>query len=74
MDPLSWLSDAEPRDLLPMLAAAMLALAVLAAWAEHRRTRRRDVDRPGWVPWNAIQVMAFLLAIVLAGLALAGRG
>ena len=34
------------------LAAAFAALTALAAWADHRRGRRRDLDRPGWVPWH----------------------
>jgi hypothetical protein len=51
-------------------AAASLALAAWAAWAEHRRGKRRDLDRPGWVPWNLIQVLAFLGALAAAALAL----
>jgi hypothetical protein len=46
------------------------AVAALSAFAEHRRTRRRDLDKVGWVPWNFIQVIAFLVAIVAAALAL----
>jgi hypothetical protein len=36
------------------LAAALLALAVASGFAEHRRTRRRDLDRPGFMPWPLI--------------------
>jgi hypothetical protein len=62
--------DLEPRQLLWLAAALLLALAVVAAFAEHRRQRRRDVDRPGFVPWNAVQIFAFLLAVIAATLAL----
>jgi hypothetical protein len=62
--------DLTPGQLLWALAAAAATLAVFAAFAEHRRNRRRNLDRPGLVPWNAIQVMAFLVAMVAAGLAL----
>lgn len=65
-------ADAEPAALLWALAGALLALAVLAAWAEHRRTRRRYLDKVGWMPWNLIQVLAFLAAIAAAALALKG--
>jgi len=61
--------DLDPATILWTAAACLLALAVFAAFAEHRRQRRRDVDRPGFVPWNAIQLFAFLLAVVAAMLA-----
>lgn len=51
-------------------AGLLLLVAALAAWAEHRRTRRRNLDRPGWMPWNLIQIFAFLGAMVAAALAL----
>ena len=48
-------------------AAAMAAVATVAEW---RRVRRPNLDAVGWVPWQGLQVTGFLLAIVLAGLAL----
>ena len=51
-------------------AGASLALAAAAALAETRRSKRRDVDRAGWVPWTLIQVIAVLAAMVAAALAL----
>ena len=51
-------------------AGIALAVAALAALAEHRRTRRRDLDRVGIMPWNFIQVVAFLCAILAAALSL----
>ena len=45
------------------------AIAVASAWSAHRRARRRNLDRPGWVPWNLIQILAILFAIVAAALA-----
>ena len=51
-------------------AGILLATAVLAALAEHLRSRRRDLDKVGWMPWNLIQILAFLGAIVAAALAL----
>ena len=52
------------------LASAALAVAALAAWGEHRRQRRANLDEVGWVPWNFIQVMAGLTMLVAAALAL----
>lgn len=51
-----------------LAAAAFAALAALAAWRDHARARRRDVDRPGWVPWSLVLVLAMLLAVVCGAL------
>ena len=52
------------------LAGMLLVLAVVAGLAEHRRTRRRNLDQPGWVPWVLIQVLAGMGAVIAAVLAL----
>ena len=54
------------------VAGAAFGIAVLAAFAEHRRSRRRDLDRVGIMPWNFIQLMAFLAAMLATALALKG--
>jgi hypothetical protein len=59
-----------PSTLLWSLAAASAALALLAGWADHRRSRRRDIDRPGWVPWQPILILAMIAAVVCAVLAI----
>jgi uncharacterized membrane protein YidH (DUF202 family) len=59
----------DPANSLWLAAAAFAALAALAAWRDHARARRRDVDRPGWVPWSLVTVMAMLLAVVCGALA-----
>lgn len=55
-----------------MGAGVSLATAVLAGYAEYRRGKRRDLDRVGIMPWNAIQVFAFLAALIAAVLAVKG--
>lgn len=53
------------------IASGMLVLlAAGAAFAEHRRTRRRNLDAVGWMPWNLVQVLAGMAAVVAAALAL----
>jgi uncharacterized membrane protein YidH (DUF202 family) len=54
----------DPSALLWPAAAVFAALAALAAWRDHARAKRRDIDRPGWVPWGLVLVMAMLLAVV----------
>ena len=66
------MDEIETPTLLWILAGALLLLAACAAFAEYRRQRRRNLDAVGWVPWNLVQVLAFLLAIAAAALALKG--
>jgi hypothetical protein len=53
-------------------SGAAMALAVTATLAERRRAARRNLDRPGWVPWAPIQILAAIAAIAAAALALKG--
>lgn len=63
------LDDYTSTQLLWVLAALFAALAALAAWRDHARAKRRDIDRPGWVPWQLVLVLAMLLAVVCGALA-----
>jgi hypothetical protein len=51
-------------------AALLFALAVFAGWAEHRRSKRPNLDRPGVMPWHLVQVLAAIAALAAAALAL----
>jgi hypothetical protein len=51
-------------------AGLLLLLAVIGGWREHRRKRRRDIDRPGLVPWQLIEILAFFAAVGAVLLAL----
>ncbi|MDT8761112.1 hypothetical protein MZO42_20630 [Sphingomonas psychrotolerans] len=51
-------------------AAAAILIAIGSGFGEHRRRRRRDIDRVGFMPWTLIQVLAMLLAVILASVAL----
>ncbi|HEX9946818.1 MAG TPA: hypothetical protein VGA98_04685 [Allosphingosinicella sp.] len=57
-----------PAPLLWLTAAAFAALAAVAGWADHRRAQRRDLDRPGWVPWQLIMVLAMIACVVSGAL------
>lgn len=51
-------------------AVAAIGVAVLSGFGEHRRRRRRDIDKVGFVPWTLVQMLAFLAALVFASIAL----
>lgn len=46
------------------------AVAVAAGLADRTRTRRRELDRIGWVDWRTVQMAAMLALLVSVGLAL----
>jgi hypothetical protein len=52
------------------VAGGALALAVVAGIFDWLRTRRRNLDDPGWVPWRGLQVCGFFAALVFAVLAM----
>jgi hypothetical protein len=60
------------QDGLWALAATLLAAAVIAGIAEHRRAKRRNLDKPGFMPWALIQVLAGIGSVIAAALALRG--
>ena len=51
-------------------AGAALVLAVAAGLAERRRSRRRNLEDLGWMPWRGIQVTSFFAVLACAILAL----
>lgn len=63
------MDEADPSNFLWLAAALFGALAALAAWRDHARARRRDIDKVGWMPWSLILVIAMLLTVVCAALA-----
>ena len=49
---------------------AALALVLVAAVADHRRQRRRDLDATGWMPWRGLQVLGIFALIAITMIAL----
>jgi hypothetical protein len=52
------------------VAAAFGCLALLAVLADHRRAKRRDLDKVGWVPWTAVQIASIIAAAAAVAVAL----
>jgi hypothetical protein len=58
------------QHLLWAVSGSAFAIAATAGLAEHRRQRRRNLDSVGWMPWNFIQTMAGLVAVLAFAYAL----
>lgn len=54
------------------IAAAGAVVAALAALADRRRAKRRDMDAVGWMPWPLVLIVALLVAAIGAAIALKG--
>jgi hypothetical protein len=51
---------------------AALAAVLIAGIAEWRRTRRKNLDDAGWIPWRGIQVTGLFAAMIFTILAMHG--
>ena len=52
------------------VAGGAAAVALAAGLADRRRSRRPNLDRPGWMPWPAIQILAMIAAALAAAYAI----
>ena len=72
MEEPDFLKFASDATLLGLVAGGLLLLALVAAIAERRRSKRKSIDAVGWVPWLTVFFLAFFPGVLL--LALAGKG
>lgn len=64
------MDDLDLNQWLWILVGALFLLGVAAMIAGHGRNKRRDIDRPGWVPWQMVEILSFFLAFAAAVLAM----
>lgn len=54
---------------LMVICESLAAVLALVAWVgDHRRHRRRHIDRVGFMPWTTIFFFALMVAVLLLGL------
>ncbi len=68
-DAIRFASDA---TLSALWGGLLLLGALIAFWAEQRRTKRRDIDRVGWVPWTKIFFICALIGLTLLMMGITG--
>ncbi len=52
------------------IAASALVVALACGLADWRRSRRRNLDAVGWVPWTFIQIIAIIVVLAASAAAL----
>ncbi len=67
-----FLTFASEAEIVGLWGIALLVMAVVALFGEHRRMKRARIDRIGWVPWTNIFMASAIVGMGL--LALAAKG
>ena len=67
-----FLKFASDATLLGLVAGGLLLLALVAAIAERRRSKRKSIDAVGWVPWLTVFFLAFFPGVILMVFAVKG--
>ncbi len=47
----------------------LFLFAIYAAWADHRRGKRADIDKVGWINWPLVLMLSLVGAMMMAILA-----
>jgi uncharacterized membrane protein len=63
---------ASDATLAGLAGGALLLFAAMAALAERRRLRRRQIDAVGFMPWTALFLLTFFAGVTLTALAAVG--
>ena len=72
MDGLEFLLFASDATLVGLGGGALLLVALVAFVGERRRSKRKQIDAVGWMPWTTVSVACFFVGTIL--LAMAGSG
>lgn len=72
MDGLEFLLFASDATLVGLGGGALLLVALVAFVGERRRSKRKQIDAVGCMPWTTLFVLAFFCGIILLAVAASG--
>jgi len=52
--------------------AGLLIFALIAMWADLRRTKRKSIDDVGWVPWTRVFFICAIVGLVMLSMGVHG--
>jgi hypothetical protein len=58
------------RGLWTLIAAFCVLAVLVSGFADHRRSKRNDINDVGFMPWTAITVFAVMAALLATALAI----
>jgi hypothetical protein len=58
------------RTFWELIAAVSVLTVVISGFADRRRSKRKDINQVGFMPWTAITVFAVMAALLAAALAI----
>lgn len=60
------------QAVMTMIGVGASLMIALAAWADRRRGKRRNLEDVGFVPWQLVSILATFIALFAFALALVG--
>ena len=69
---LRFLTFASDAEIAGVWGLGFVLLAVIAGFAEHRRTKRARIESVGWVPWFGISLPRLIVGAGLIALSVKG--
>lgn len=67
-----WIRFASDATIYGLWGGGLLGLSAFCAWRDHRRKKRRDIERVGLMPWRDIGALSGFAGLALMAFAAVG--
>lgn len=67
-----WFTFASDATIYALWGGGLLLVSALAAWRDHRRKTRRDINRVPLLPWRDIGALSLFAGLALLAFAMVG--